>query len=92
VSDPVAGSPTTERVQRLFVEALSTQPQSIDADLIETGLLDSLALVELLFALEREFGLTIPLEELDIDTFRSVRSIAGYVEAMAAGSGPWGET
>jgi acyl carrier protein len=28
--------------------------------------------------------LTIPLEELDIDTFRSVRSIADYVEALPA--------
>ena len=78
----MAGSTTTERVRRLFVEALSTQPSSDDADLIDSGLLDSLALVELLFALEREFGVTIPLEELDIETFRTVRSIAGYVDAM----------
>jgi acyl carrier protein len=83
----VAGSPTTERVHRLLVDALSTQPPSVDADLIESGLLDSLALVELLFALEREFGLSIPLEELDIDTFRSVRTIAGYVETLPAASG-----
>jgi acyl carrier protein len=82
----VAGSPTTERVHRLFVETLSTQPPSVDADLIDSGLLDSLALVELLFALEREFGLSIPLEELDIETFRTVRSIADYVEAMPAAS------
>ncbi len=83
----MAGSPTTERVHRLLVEALNTQPPSVDADLIESGLLDSLALVELLFALEREFGLSIPLEELDIDTFRSVRTIAGYVESLPAASG-----
>lgn len=69
-----------DRVQRLFVEALNVQVPSPEADLIDGGLLDSLALVELLFAMEREFNVTIPLEELDIDAFRSVNSIADFVE------------
>ena len=75
----MAGSPSTERVQRLFVEALNKEAPAIEADLIEGGLLDSLALVELIFAIEREFGVTIPLEELEIDSFRSVASITGFV-------------
>ena len=69
-----------DRVQRLFVEALNVQVPSPDTDLIDGGLLDSLALVELLFAMEREFNVTIPLEELDIDRFRTVNSIADFVE------------
>jgi acyl carrier protein len=76
----VATEAVTDRVQRLFVETLNVEVPSPDADLIEGGLLDSLALVELLFALEREFAVTIALENLDIDTFRSVRTIAQFVE------------
>jgi acyl carrier protein len=76
----VATEAVTDRVQRLFVETLNVEVPSPDTDLIEGGLLDSLALVELLFALEREFAVTIPLENLDIDTFRSVRRIAEFVE------------
>jgi acyl carrier protein len=76
----VASEAVTDRVQRLFVEALNIQVPSPDADLIDGGLLDSLALVELLFAIEREFNVSIPLEDLDIDTFRSVSSIARFVE------------
>ncbi len=76
----MATEAVTDRVQRLFVEALNIQVPSPDHDLIDGGLLDSLALVELLFAIEREFAVSIPLEELDIDTFRSVSSIAGFVE------------
>jgi D-alanine--poly(phosphoribitol) ligase subunit 2 len=79
----MADPSTTDRVQRLFVETLNTPAPSPDADLIDTGVLDSLALVELLFALEREFGVTIPLEELDIDTFRTVASIAALVDEAA---------
>jgi len=76
----------TDRVQRLFVETLNVEVPSPDTDLIEGGLLDSLALVELLFALEREFAVTIALENLDIDTFRSIRTIAEFVENTKDGA------
>ena len=79
----MAGTPTTARVQRLFVEVLHTTAPEPDADLVDSGLLDSLALVELLFALEGEFGITIPLEELDIDSFRTIASISAFVEGHA---------
>jgi len=78
----MAGPDVIGRVQRLFVEALNAEVPSVDADLIESGLLDSLALVELLFALEREFSVAIALEELDIDTFRSVRRIGEFVDGL----------
>lgn len=71
----------SERVQRIFVDALNIQVPSEDTDLIEGGFIDSLALVELLFAIEREFAVTVPLDELDIDNFRNVRRISELVAA-----------
>jgi acyl carrier protein len=71
----------SERVQRIFVDALNIEVPSEDTDLIESGYIDSLALVELLLAIEREFSVTMPLDELDIDSFRSVRSISELVSA-----------
>jgi acyl carrier protein len=82
----VATEAVTDRVQRLFVETLNVEVPSPNTDLIEGGLLDSLALVELLFALEREFAVTIALENLDIDTFRSIRTIAEFVENTKDGA------
>jgi acyl carrier protein len=70
-----------ERVARIFVESLNVQVPSEDTDLIESGYIDSLALVELLFAIEREFSVSVPLDELDIDSFRSLRSISDLVAA-----------
>ena len=81
----MATEAVTDRVQRLFVETLNLQAPSPETDLIEGGLLDSLALVELLFALEREFGVSIALDQLDIDTFRSVRTIAEFIDGARAG-------
>jgi acyl carrier protein len=68
-----------DRVRQTFVEALSIQVPSVETDLVETGLLDSLALVELLFAVEQRFGVDLSLGELDIENFRSVERIAAFL-------------
>ena len=69
----------SERVQQLFLETLNVQVPSEEADLIESGLIDSLALVELLFAIEREFSVSLPLDDLEIENFRSVNRISEVI-------------
>jgi D-alanine--poly(phosphoribitol) ligase subunit 2 len=69
----------TERVQRIFLEALGTEVPSPETDVIDTGLLDSLALVELIFAIEREFEVEIPPDGFDIESFRTVGRIAEFI-------------
>ena len=81
----MAGDPgVSERVQRLFLETLNVQVPSEEADLIESGLIDSLALVELLFAIEREFSVSLPLDDLEIENFRSVNRISDVIEGAQA--------
>ena len=76
-----------ERVLRLFGDELLIDVGSATTDLIETGLLDSLALVELIAAIEQEFQVDLALDALDIDAFRTVESIAAFVEDLQ-GTGP----
>jgi len=64
------------KVSAVFSKYLHLEVPSAETDLIEAGVLDSLMFVELLLALEREFGAKISLDELDIDNFRSVAKIA----------------
>jgi acyl carrier protein len=71
-----------ERLLRLFGDELSIDVASPTTDLIETGLLDSLALVELIAAIEQEFNVDLALDALEIDAFRSVESIAAFVEDL----------
>lgn len=71
-----------ERVERLFLEELNIEVSSREADLIETGVIDSLALVELLFAIEREFGVSFPLDELEPENFRSVNRISELIATV----------
>ena len=61
---------------------LNVEVVHIDVDLIRTGLLDSLALVDLIAHLETQFGVSIPLDSLDVDVFRSVAHIADFVTEL----------
>jgi acyl carrier protein len=69
-------------IHRLFRDVLNIEVPAPDTDVIEAGLLDSLALVELLAAIEQEFQIELPLDGLEIETFRSVETIATFVASM----------
>lgn len=70
-----------ERLQRVFHGKLSIEVPTLDTDLIEAGLIDSLTLVELLVQIEQEFKVTVSLDELEIETFRTVNNICGFLAA-----------
>jgi D-alanine--poly(phosphoribitol) ligase subunit 2 len=52
---------------------------SADVDLFDTGLVDSIGLVELILELEDRFGISLPMDNLEIDDLRTVRRIADLV-------------
>lgn len=68
-----------ERIRELLRAVVEVEQESDDDDILMTGRLDSLSLVELIFALEQEFEVRIALDELVIEDFRSVRSIVALV-------------
>ena len=71
-----------DAIVRIYREALDIEVGGLDVDVFEEGLLDSLGLVMLVSEIEERFGLRIPFETLEIDEFRTVRSLARIVEAQ----------
>lgn len=69
------------QLRGFFSEKLSVEVSSVDTDLAQTGILDSLALVELLSYIEEEFGTEISLDDIEIEDFHSIARIAEYVDA-----------
>lgn len=51
-----------------------------NVDLLEEGIIDSLAFVELTMALEEEFEIEIQPTQVSLDTWRSIEKIARLVE------------
>lgn len=68
---------------RLFLEV---EPEEIadNAPLMETYGIDSVALFELVVGLEDEFGVVMEDVDFQIDTFKTVDSIAAFVEEKQA--------
>jgi D-alanine--poly(phosphoribitol) ligase subunit 2 len=80
--DPHSEADVLACIERVFAQTLSIDPPQPDVDIIDAALLDSLGLVTLLFELEQELGLQIPLEALDVDDLRSVRCIAQLIVGL----------
>ena len=72
---------TAERLRDILARTLGTSPPDPETDLVASGALDSLALVELLVAVEQEFSITFAPDELQIDRFRSLAALAELVDS-----------
>lgn len=68
-----------DQFTNFFLEQFHIEVPSMDTDLIEDGLLDSLMFVQLLLYIEETFGTKIHLEDIDIDNFRSIAKISEFL-------------
>ena len=66
-------------IRGIFATRWAIQVESPHVDLLDTGLVDSVTLVELLLELEDRFSVSLPLEELELEDFRTIARIAGLV-------------
>jgi len=73
-----------DKLAAIFVQHLNIEAPACDTDLLLTGIIDSLALVELLLRLEQTFGAPISVDDLELDNFRSIESIARFVAFRCA--------
>jgi D-alanine--poly(phosphoribitol) ligase subunit 2 len=67
-----------EQIVGIF-ESMNLEPPPGDVDLFETGLLDSMAFVQLLMLLEERLSVTVAFEDLEVDHFRTIDHIATFV-------------
>lgn len=84
----------TPRLKRLLIDSLRLEgltPEAIgdDQPIFGEGLgLDSIDALEMVVAIEREFGVSIPDGKLDPVAFRSIRSLAAWLATRLAVSSP----
>ncbi len=78
----------TGQLADLFRDALSIEVPSPETDLLETGRLDSVGVVELVLELETRFGVRVEMDALELDDFRTLRSIAAFVAERRDAASP----
>jgi len=84
----------TDAIENELVEyiraSLATEPDAEitpETDLIGEGVLDSVAMVDLVVWVEENYAFRVDVEDLEPESFGSVLLIAKYVAERAGGSG-----
>jgi acyl carrier protein len=80
------------RIRRILIDSLELD---LKEDEIESGVnfdelfgLDSIAVIEFLIALEKEFSITIESERLTSRSLRNLDGLAAYIEKLTGGRKP----
>lgn len=79
-----ASSDTLDRIQRVFVESISVsaghENLRYEQKLEEAASLDSIAVLEFMTAVEKEFGIAMEPAYLDFEFLRDLPALASYIE------------
>ena len=65
-------------------ERFGVEPPSADANLVDSGILDSMMFVDLVVFIEERFSVVAGLDDLEIDNFATVAGIARFVTERGA--------
>jgi len=65
-----------QQIADIFAGRFETKLESGDIDLLESGIVDSVKIVELVLEIEQRFGVSLPFEELEIEDFRTLPRLA----------------
>ena len=82
-------NPTIDRLSNLIVQKLDANVRlediQPDTALLESGLkLNSLAIVDMITAVEEEFGIQFGEDDLNMDAFASVAALARIIDSHAS--------
>lgn len=72
----------SEKISAILSRALTIEKVDIDKDLFESGLLDSLSLIQLMIEIEEGFEITITPEELDFEDYRTIRTMSNMITRL----------
>lgn len=71
---------TKLRVKAFLARYLQNYDLQDDQDIFSLGFINSLFAMQLVLFVEKDFGVDVANEDLDIDNFRTINAIAALVE------------
>jgi acyl carrier protein len=69
-----------EKVRKFLSRFFKKHEVGADEDIFALGFVNSLFAMQLVMFLEKEFELTVDTKDLDLDNFRTINAITGFVE------------
>ena len=74
------------RIKSFFSCFFDTGKLRDDDDIFQLGFVNSMFAMQLVAFMEKEFGIAVEDEDLDIENFNSVNALARFAERKAAGA------
>lgn len=75
-----------QKVKAYFARLFRNTDIQDDTDIFATGFVNSLMAMQLVMFVEKEFGITIENEDLDLKNFNSIDAITGLIKRRATAS------
>lgn len=73
-----------EKIRAFLSRFFRQHELGADEDIFALGFVNSLLAMQLVSFVEKEFGVRVENEDLDLDNFRTINAIAGLVERKRA--------
>ena len=72
---------------RAYFGSIAAAELGSDDDIFALGLVNSLRALEIVVHVEQTYGISVDVEDLDLDNFRTAARAAAYVERKQSGNG-----
>jgi len=73
------GEEIRDSVRRFISSAVNITQLDDDANLFESGVVNSLFAIQLMTFIEKTFGIEVGVDDLDIENFKSLNATAAFV-------------
>ena len=85
---PIAENQTQAKIKEFLSRFFKSHDLQPDEDIFALGFVNSLLAMQLVAFVEKEFGVRVEDEDLDLDNFRSIRAIANLVARKTGAEAP----
>ena len=75
---------TQQKVKEFLSRFFKSHDLKVDEDIFALGFVNSLLAMQLVAFVEKEFGVRVEDEDLDLDNFRSINAISGLIARKKA--------
>ena len=72
------------KINEYFSRLIQNHKLKDDDDIFELGLVHSMFLIQLILFLEKEFGIEVEEEDFEIENYRTIDSIASFIDSKVA--------
>jgi len=76
-----------ETVRRFILSSIAVTGLDDEANLFESGIVNSLFAVQLMTFIEKTYGIEVGIEDLDIENFKSVNATTAFVLRKTGATG-----